>query len=45
MAKDWKTAQNHEKQFWENIYVKNNSDDIYRKTDDPKNYGQCKNEL
>tara|TARA_B100000131_G_scaffold238021_1_gene230176 strand:- start:954 stop:1718 length:765 start_codon:yes stop_codon:yes gene_type:complete len=44
MAKDWKTAQNHEKQFWENIYVKNNSDDIYRKTDD-EGWKQFANEV
>ncbi len=34
MAKDWKTAQLKEKEFWSNIYTKDYSGDIYKKTDD-----------
>ena len=32
MAKDWKTAQIKEKEFWENVYLKKNKDEIYKKT-------------
>ena len=33
MAKDWKTAQNKEKEFWTNIYLSEKKDNIYNKTD------------
>ena len=32
MALDWKSAQENEKNFWKNIYVKDKTDDIYKKT-------------
>jgi ubiquinone/menaquinone biosynthesis C-methylase UbiE len=32
MAKDWKTAQIKEKEFWKNIYLTEAKDDVYRKT-------------
>lgn len=32
MAINWKTAQNNEKKFWENVYIKNDKDLVYSKT-------------
>ena len=32
MALNWKNAQVNEKKFWENIYLKKNKDEIYKKT-------------
>jgi len=32
MAKDWKTAQIKEKEFWQNIYLNKTKDEIYKKT-------------
>tara|TARA_Y100000389_G_C17466442_1_gene526097 strand:+ start:3588 stop:4352 length:765 start_codon:yes stop_codon:yes gene_type:complete len=33
MAKDWKTAQIKEKEFWKKIYLTKSVDNIYKKTD------------
>jgi hypothetical protein len=32
MAINWTEAQKNEKSFWENIYIKDNTDTIYSKT-------------